>query len=117
MNIHQHSRCGNTVPTQARHAHGSNNYYCFLKTQDGHEARKVSIGPTNDKYVVITDGLAVDEEVTLNPRRFLGEVELPVLTAGEAQQVVKSVPISPGLAAGASSVSPDGAGKSAGGRR
>ena len=98
------------VPLQALHAHGPD-YYCFQKTQDGYLARKVSIGPTNDKYVVITDGLGVEEEVSLNPRRYLGEVELPELTAEEAQQVVKRRVISPEVAARASSVAPNGSKK------
>jgi len=71
------------VPVQALHAHGPS-YYVFVKTPGGVQARQVVIGPTNDKHAVVMDGVAVGEEVTLNPRRFLSEVDLPVLTAVEA---------------------------------
>ena len=103
------------VAVQTVHHHGPD-YYCFVKTKDGYQARKVAIGATNDKHVVITDGLTEGEEVTLNPRRFLGEVELPKLTAEEAQQVVKSGKISPELAARASSAVPNGSRRSPGER-
>ena len=95
------------VPVQALHAHGPS-YYVFVQNPDGLQARKISLGPTNDKHAVIIDGVAVGEDVALNPRQFLSRVELPELTAIEAQQVVKQVRITPELAARASSVSPRG---------
>lgn len=53
-------------------------YYCILPDGDnGLTARAIEIGPTNDKHLIVTSGLAADEEVLLNPRPYLADVGLP----------------------------------------
>ena len=44
------------VPVQAIIEHGAE-HYCMLPTATGIEARKIEIGSTNEKFVVIKDGL------------------------------------------------------------
>ncbi|MBL9125575.1 MAG: efflux RND transporter periplasmic adaptor subunit [Planctomycetaceae bacterium] len=64
------------VPVQAVVEHGSE-HFCLLPTATGLEARKIKIGSTNEKFVIIKDGLAASESVVINPRNYLDRVELP----------------------------------------
>jgi multidrug efflux pump subunit AcrA (membrane-fusion protein) len=80
------------VPVQAVYAHGPQLDYCFVRTSNGWEPRQVKLGPTNDRYVVIQQGLQEKEIVSLNPRRYLDGADLPKLAADEQQQVVKNTP-------------------------
>lgn len=75
------------VPVQAVHAHGPH-FYC-LAFEAGHwSAKKVVCGPTNDRFFVIESGLEGGEQIALNPRRFLNEVELPQYRPENEQHVV-----------------------------
>jgi RND family efflux transporter MFP subunit len=68
------------VPVQAVFEHGGKHYCVLGGGQEGEwEAREVQIGPTNDKQVVIEEGLKEGEEVVLNSRAHLDEVDLPEL--------------------------------------
>ncbi len=66
------------APVQAVYAHGPD-FYCFVQQGAEIEARKVTCGPTNDRFFVIEQGLAAGERVAMNPRDLLSLVELPEL--------------------------------------
>ena len=51
-------------------------YYCLRRSGATIEPREVLTGSTNEKFIVIHDGLKLDDEVLLNPRAHLAEVEL-----------------------------------------
>ena len=67
------------VPLQAVYEHGRQTY-CFARSGDGWEAKKVSVARDNDKFALIDDGIAEGDVVALNPARLLDYVELPALT-------------------------------------
>ena len=77
------------VPVQAVLEHG-NKYYCIvLKGKDSLEAREVRLGLTNDKFVIIEEGLQEGDVVLLNPREFRDKVNLPKVneqSAGTSEQ-------------------------------
>lgn len=64
------------VPVQAVVEHGSE-HYCLLPADNGIEARKIKIGSTNEKFVIIREGLSPKELVIVNPRNYLDRVDLP----------------------------------------
>jgi HlyD family secretion protein len=67
------------VPVQAVVERGKK-FYCLV--QGEHEklaAREVMIGSSNDKFLVIREGLAEGQEVVMNPRAHLEEVGLPAV--------------------------------------
>ena len=64
------------VPVQAMIEHGSK-HYCVVPHGDGFLAREVKIGSTNDKMVVILEGLEEGEDVVLNAAAFRREIDLP----------------------------------------
>ena len=60
-----------------------NQSYCMVKTDDGSwHPRKVDIGPNNDKYVVVREGLQEGDLVAINPRDFLESLKLPAVSEG-----------------------------------
>ncbi len=67
------------IPVQAIHEHARLTY-CLVKKGDTYETRQVKMGATNDKTVVIEEGLDENEQVVLNPRRHLNLMELPEVT-------------------------------------
>jgi len=75
------------VPVQSVYAHGEQ-YYCFVFEPNGWVAQQIECGPTNDSFFVIEDGLEVSDRVALNPRRYLGRVDLPELPPEERQRAV-----------------------------
>jgi RND family efflux transporter MFP subunit len=75
------------VPVQAVYAHGDK-VYCFVYDNGNWEARQVKPGPTNDKFFVIESGLNEGDQVAMNPRGYLAEVNLPKLSPEEAQRAV-----------------------------
>lgn len=66
------------VPVQAIVEHGAE-HYCLLPNASGLEVRKITIGSTNEKFVVIKDGLKPKELVVVNPRTYLDQVKLPAI--------------------------------------
>jgi RND family efflux transporter MFP subunit len=67
------------VPVQAVVERGGK-FYCLLRDAASKLlAREVLIGSTNDKFLVIREGLAEGQEVVLNPRAHLDEVGLPAI--------------------------------------
>jgi len=72
------------VPVQALFEHGNAEYAVFRDAEEGWVARPVQIGSTNDKFVVIRDGLAEGQEIVLNAAAFRSKVKLPELPAEKA---------------------------------
>ena len=76
---------------QAVYAHGKD-FYAFVFNDGAWEARPVKVGPTNDKFFVIEEGLSEGDRVAMNPRAYLEQVALPELPPENKQQVVQLTP-------------------------
>lgn len=67
--------------------------FCLLPTESGDlEPREVKIGSANDRFVVIREGLAKDDEVVSNPRKYLNQVDLPADTNPQRTEMLAGVP-------------------------
>ncbi|HWB11099.1 MAG TPA: efflux RND transporter periplasmic adaptor subunit [Pirellulales bacterium] len=67
------------VPVQAVVERGDK-FYCLVRDPQGKlAAREVLIGSTNEKFLVIREGLNDGQEVVMNPRAHLEEVGLPAV--------------------------------------
>ena len=66
------------TPVQSVYLHGKN-YFCFVFENGRWNARPVVVGPTNDKFFVVRDGLDIGQQVAMNPKRYLDKVDLPDL--------------------------------------
>ena len=64
------------VPVQAVVEHGGR-HYCVVRDGSGFRAKQVTIGSTNDKVVVIHEGIDEGEEVVLNAAAYRREANLP----------------------------------------
>jgi HlyD family secretion protein len=64
------------VPVQAIYDHYGTPY-CFQWSNGAWEAREVAISSANEKFVVIESGLSPNEQVVMNPRRWVDKVSLP----------------------------------------
>jgi len=73
------------MPVQALIAHGTE-HFCVVLDGDQIELRKVKPGVTNDKFVLIDEGLKEGEIVSMNPRAYLEELKLPKLPEQDKQQ-------------------------------
>lgn len=62
------------VPVQAI-MQRRNGYVCYQHTPEGPVEVPVKIGPTNEHFVVIEDGLKPDEKVVLDPRSYLRKID------------------------------------------
>lgn len=87
------------APVQAVYQHGED-FYCFVQDGAGLRAQKVTLGPTNDRFFVIEEGLSENDRVAMNPRELLSRVELP--------EVARKEPVGPGAPVGDPTDSPDG---------
>ncbi len=79
------------APVQAVYAHGKD-FYAFVFNNGAWEARPIKVGPTNDKFFVIEQGLTEGDRVAMNPRAYLEQVKLPELAPENKQQVVQLTP-------------------------
>ncbi len=82
------------APVQAIYAHGKD-FYAFVFNDGAWEARPLKVGPTNDKFFVIEEGLTEGDRVAMNPRAYLEQVKLPELAPESKQQVVQLTPEMP----------------------
>ena len=74
------------VPVQAVFEHGAR-HYCVFRDGQGYRSREVEIGSTNDKVVVINEGLNEGDEVVMGAAAYRDKVDLPELPAeGKTQQ-------------------------------
>ena len=64
------------VPVQAVFEHGGL-HYCVMRDGKGWKAQPVTIGSTNDKFVVIREGLEPGQQVVLGAFAYRDEVDLP----------------------------------------
>lgn len=62
----------NAVPIQAIVQRGGQNWL-YVKNNDRVDRREVSLGLSNDQYVVVTDGIDVGDLVVLNPDNLIEE--------------------------------------------
>lgn len=88
------------APVQSVYAHGKD-FYAFVFNNGDWEARPLKVGPTNDKFFVIEQGLAEGDRVAMNPRAYLEQVKLPELAPESKQQVVQLTPEMPAKPAAA----------------
>jgi HlyD family secretion protein len=65
------------VPIQAVVERGGKHYCLLLRSGATIEPREVLIGSTNEKFLVIRDGLSRDDVVLMNPRVHLPQMHLP----------------------------------------
>jgi HlyD family secretion protein len=79
------------VPVQAVYSHGGK-FYCFAYDAGKWEAREVVPGPTNDKFFAIESGLNEGDRVSMNPRAYLAQVDLPKIAPEMAQRAVRQTP-------------------------
>ena len=66
------------VPVQTVLEHGEQ-HYCVVGAPGRWQARPVTIGPTNDKFVVIEQGLEPGESIVLNAAALREQLDLPKL--------------------------------------
>ncbi len=72
------------VPVQAVLEHNGR-HYCVWNKDGGFLAKEVKIGPTNDSVVVVREGVTDTDQVVMNPRAYLAELNLPELPAKEIE--------------------------------
>jgi HlyD family secretion protein len=71
------------VPVQAV-AEINGKHYCLIKERGGAlSPRPVTLGTSNDKFLVIRDGVAKDDELLLDPRSRLAKMMQPTVPATE----------------------------------
>jgi len=69
------------VPLQSVFGHGTKNY-CVMVDESGHVVkREVTIGSSNEKYVVIQEGLKPDDMIAEHASAFREQLDLPNLEA------------------------------------
>jgi len=98
------------VPVQAVYAYGDK-FYSFVYDAGKWAACEIVPGPTNDKFFVVESGLNEGDRVSMNPRAYLAQVDLPKLAPEVAQRAVRQTSTDLLKAAG-----PGGAAAGPGGR-
>ncbi len=80
------------VPVQTVFEHGDT-HFCLVMNNGKIESRQLpEIGSTNDIFLVIKQGLSENEEVLLNPRDYLDDVELPPVSAVVKNEEIRELP-------------------------
>jgi HlyD family secretion protein len=74
------------VPVQAVSQHKAKHFAYVLKSDNTLEKREVTVGETNDKYVVVETGLEQDERVVLDARARLADETKKEEAAGEPSE-------------------------------
>ncbi len=77
------------TPVETLYAHGDKTY-CFIDKAGELIAQEVAVGLTNDRFIVVESGLAENDQVVMNPRRFADKVLLPELPPEQLQQAIDS---------------------------
>jgi HlyD family secretion protein len=67
-------------------------HWCIAPDGSNLTAKEVKIGATNDKFVVIREGLQKDDVVLSNPRKYLKDVELPASVEADDNQMMAKMP-------------------------
>ncbi len=104
------------IPVQAIVEHGGKNYCLMYDKATGWSKKEVKIGSTNDKMVVIQEGLAEDDKVVMGASKHREKVKWPKLeTIPGETDAEQPAARSPGRAAGAGGRSGDPGGSKPGG--
>ncbi len=82
------------VPVTSVYNHGGKTY-CFKRTGETWEAAPVKCGPTNDKFFVIESGLAENDQVAKNPKRYVDEVALPKIERKPRPEIAQAPVVEP----------------------
>lgn len=77
------------VPIQAIHRHRGR-YYCIVRGGNAWQAKPVVLGPSNEKTVVIKEGILEGELVAMDPARQLDEVVLPDVPEPGADEIAQA---------------------------
>jgi len=72
------------VPVQAVFERNGKHYCLLINGDQQIEPREVLLGSTNEKFIVIRDGLVKNDHVLMNPRVHLSHVRLPGEASDEA---------------------------------
>lgn len=112
------------VPVQAVFERGGS-HFCLVRGATGAlEARTVKIGSTNDSFLVIHEGLAVGDDILMEPMGYLDQVKLPaeaMLAAGEKvrelPKLAEQQPVKPRVASETTAAGGEQAGGPGGRRR
>jgi uncharacterized membrane protein YgcG len=84
-----------TVNVSAVVEQGGGKCYVWIVTPDGLERRLVIVGRTNENVIEIKDGVAVGEEVVLNPRAAVEEARKEVDLDENPQELPDGIPSGP----------------------
>jgi HlyD family secretion protein len=85
------------VPVQAVVERGGK-FYCLVRDSLAKlAAREVLLGLSNEKFLVIREGLSDGQEVVMNPRAHLAEVGLPAIDAEASKLAAQDEPASPAV--------------------
>lgn len=77
------------IPVQAVFEH-SEKHYCIVNTDEGFKPLEVKVGSTNDKFVVVREGLDEGQAVVLNAASLRAKVGLPDLPTAQKASAVAS---------------------------
>lgn len=75
----EHLHDAKLVPVQAVFEHGKGQYYCVMPEGDQFVAHQLQIGPSNNEFVVIRDGLEPAQQIVLHANAYRDKVNLPEL--------------------------------------
>ncbi len=95
------------VPVQAVYPHGKQ-HYCVVSANGRREVRRVELGSSNEKFVVIREGISEGEVVLQNPDKFIDTQDLPDVRRDEAIVQNRWSPLPDGQAPRVSSASAPG---------
>lgn len=76
-----------TIPVQAV-VERNGRHYAIVKEGPGVGLRELTLGSTNDKFVIVKDGLSDNEQVVVNPKRNLHLVELPDVAPAQEKTLI-----------------------------
>jgi hypothetical protein len=75
------------APVQAVYPHGDKTY-CFVERDGKLVAQPVELGPSNERFLVVTSGIVEGDRVAMDPRRLAARVELPSIAPEQKQDAV-----------------------------
>ena len=70
-------------------------FHCWVKTADKVEMRPLVVGPSDDQFMIVKDGVSEGEQVVLNPRAVVEEARLRALEPLEAEPAEKTFGVQP----------------------
>jgi hypothetical protein len=78
------------VPVQAI-VERNREYFCVVQNGDGWDAKPVTVSATNEKFVVVTDGVGEGDVVAMNPKELAALVSYPAPREQPAEKTVSLV--------------------------